>query len=84
MEDSKKGVIEYQNDHDLLIRVDEKLTGLHTKVDKVVEDHEKRIRALEDEKNRWIGKQSIIGALMGSLFALLIAGIGAWVSLRHP
>ena len=41
-----------QNDHDLLIVVHTKLDELILKVDKLTDDHEKRIRSLE--KFRWI------------------------------
>ena len=69
--DPQKGVIEYQNDHDLLIRVDEKLTGLHTKFDRLTDDHEERIRMLEREANRWIGRQSIIGGAIGATVSIV-------------
>lgn len=39
-------------DHDLLIRLDEKVDALHKKVDTLTNDHEKRIRSLE--KQRWM------------------------------
>jgi hypothetical protein len=43
---------EHQNDHDLLIRLDEKVTGMIHKLDNLTDDHEKRIRTLEIW--RWI------------------------------
>ncbi len=43
---------EITTDHDLLIRVDQKVSDLHGKVDKLTDDHERRIRVLE--KNKWL------------------------------
>lgn len=40
---------EYQTDHDLLIRLDEKVSALHPKLDKLTDDHEARIRILEQK-----------------------------------
>ncbi len=51
---------ETQTDHDLLIRLDEKLGALIQKVDGLTDDHESRIRRLE----RW-------GAIaVGALYAI--------------
>ena len=41
---------EHPPDHDLLIRLDQKVDGLTEKVSKLTDDHERRIRFLE----RWV------------------------------
>lgn len=43
---------EHPNDHDILIRLDEKVTGMVQKLDNLHDDHEVRLRSVE--KWRWI------------------------------
>jgi anti-sigma-K factor RskA len=52
------------NDHDLLIRLDEKVDGLHRKIDTLTDDHEVRIRSLE--RWRWIvvGMSAIVASVI--------------------
>jgi len=69
-----------QSDHDILIRLDENVRILHEKVGKLTDDHEDRIRKLERETNRWIGRQSTIGGAIGvgaAFIAAFISG-GKW------
>lgn len=64
------------NDHDLLIRLDQKVDTLHDKVSVLTDDHEDRIRSLE--KRVW-GASAIVSVVvtgMGWLIQLLY-------SLRH-
>lgn len=61
-----------ETDHDILIRLDERVGAMHQKVDKLTDDHENRIRHLERETNRWLGKQSILGGMIG-IFATIVA-----------
>lgn len=60
-----------QSDHDILIRLDENVRVLHEKVGKLTDDHEDRIRALEREANRWIGRQSVIGGAIGAAVSVI-------------
>jgi hypothetical protein len=57
------------SDHDLLIRLDEKVSGMVGKLDSMTNDHESRIRALE----RWRWYAAGIGTLGGTVFAPLIS-----------
>jgi hypothetical protein len=77
MSETNTDLAQYQSDHDLLVRIDERTTTLHTKVDKLTDDHETRIRTLEKEANRWIGKQSIIGGMIGVAAAFISAFVEA-------
>jgi tetrahydromethanopterin S-methyltransferase subunit G len=69
---------EYKTDHDLLIElrvvsseirrdIRELKDGTHQKLD----DHEARLRVLEGESDKWIGKQSMLGAVVGILAGLI-------------
>jgi hypothetical protein len=78
MADTTPELARYQSDHDLLVRIDERMNGMHDKVTKLTDDHEERLRILEKEANRFIGRQSMVGALIGSVFALLCALITAF------
>ena len=68
---------QYQSDHDLLVRIDERMNGMHEKITTLTDDHEARIRELERAANRFIGRQSMVGALIGCVFALICALISA-------
>jgi hypothetical protein len=61
------------NDHDLLIRLDEKVTAINAKLDGLTDDHESRIRALE--KWRWIsaGLGTAGGAGIAALLQRLLS-----------
>lgn len=43
----------------------------------VTGDHEGRIRSLEEQRNKWLGKESGVGALVGLMAGLLGAFIQA-------
>lgn len=56
--------------------VKEIVTRLEAKVDRVIDDHEKRIRILERFSNRWSGALSLVlsaGALVGAVAAIVVA-----------
>lgn len=53
-----------EQDHDRLIRIDERLARMESVITKVTDDHERRMRALE--KRQWIN----YGAVGASLAAL--------------
>ncbi len=53
-----------QSDHDLLIRVDQKVDTLHEKISLLTDDHEKRIRMVERNQWRWSGASGVIGAAL--------------------
>lgn len=60
---------EHTPDHDLLIRLDEKVTGMVNKLDKFSDDHEGRIRALE----KWRWYSAGLGATGGATLAAVIS-----------
>lgn len=64
-------------DHDLLIRLDEKVSAMHEKVNKMTDDHEQRIRTLEDQSNKWLGKQAILASAFGVIVTMISAYIRA-------
>lgn len=60
------------NDHDLLIRLDEKVETLIRKVDALTDDHEDRIRSLERQRWLFAGGASVIGTMGGWLIQFLV------------
>ncbi|MFA7121454.1 MAG: hypothetical protein WC277_08220 [Bacilli bacterium] len=56
------------SDHDLLLRIDEKTDHIV----KVVEDHEQRLRPLEAQQHRWLGRDGAIAAGVSLATALLV------------
>lgn len=48
------------SDHDILVRIDEKVDNILTRLD----DHEARIRPLETQQHKWLGRD---GAIAGGL-----------------
>jgi hypothetical protein len=58
-------LVQYHSDHDLLIRLDQKVDGMVEKIDTLTDDHETRIRALE--RQRWIivGGATVLSTLVG-------------------
>lgn len=65
-------------DHDLLIRLDENMKSLQKSINALIEantkindDHEGRIRSLEVENERTIGRQGILGAIIGGAIGLI-------------
>lgn len=59
---------EHINDHDLLIRLDERTRSMDGKLDKLTDDHEKRLRSLE----RWRWISTGMGTAGGTLISQLI------------
>lgn len=54
-----------ESDHDILIRIDQRLTTAIDGFNKDVGDHEERIRCLETNQNRFLGIIMAISAFMG-------------------
>ena len=44
------------SDHDLLVRIDEKVDYVISRLD----DHEARLRPLEAQQHRWLGRDDVI------------------------
>jgi len=44
------------SDHDLLVRIDEKVDHIIERLD----DHEARLRPLEHQHHRWLGRDGVI------------------------
>lgn len=76
------------SDHDLLIRIDEKLNNLsdsNKKIDEKLTDHEARIRAEEKHSEMQDGMISGIRStvfVFNGILVLFIAAIGIYVSVR--
>ena len=63
------------SDHDLLVRIDEKVDNIL----KMVSDHEGRIRSLEEQQHKWLGRDGVIAAILG-LIAGTISSLALWLS----
>jgi len=63
------------SDHDLLIRIDEKVDSIL----KMLSDHEGRIRSLETQQHKWLGRDGAIVAILG-LIAGSISSFVIWLS----
>jgi hypothetical protein len=71
-----------RKDHDVLIElhsdvkyVRKTLEGMEADNTRVHGEHDGRLRVLEDDKNRVVGKRELVGGFSG-LFA---GGVGAWI-----
>ncbi|KAF5071347.1 hypothetical protein DSECCO2_213310 [anaerobic digester metagenome] len=58
-----------KSDHDLLIEIHTAVYYIAEKVD----DHEQRIRPLEAQRNRWLGRDGVIVAGISAGVTLLVA-----------
>ena len=74
--------METTSDHDLLIElkttmqlVRNDIQDLKNGTSAQIHDHEVRLRALESQSNRWIGKESLVGGMIGIVASL----IAAWI-----
>ncbi len=58
------------SDHDLLVRIDEKVDNILTRLD----DHEARIRPLETQQHKWLGRDGAIiaGISIGASVAVTL------------
>ena len=65
------------SDHDLLVRIDEKVDNIL----KMVSDHEGRIRSLEEQQHKWLGRDGVIAAILG-LIAGAVSSLTLWLSGR--
>ena len=63
------------SDHDLLVRIDEKVDNIL----KMVSDHEGRIRSLEEQQHKWLGRDGVIAAILG-LIAGAVSSLVLWLS----
>ena len=63
------------SDHDLLVRIDEKVDNIL----KAVSDHEGRIRSLEEQQHKWLGRDGVIAAILG-LIAGAVSSLTLWLS----
>jgi hypothetical protein len=66
------------SDHDLLVRIDEKVDNIL----KMVSDHEGRIRSLEEQQHKWLGRDGAIAAILG-LIAGAVSSLALWLSGGH-
>lgn len=66
-------------DHDLLIRLDQKVDNLTTIVSTLTDDHEKRIRAIEKYVWKFIGSLLVVDAIMTAAIAFIIS----YISTKH-
>lgn len=57
------------SDHDLLVRIDEKVDHILTRLD----DHEARIRPLETQQHKWLGRDGAIAGGLGLVGGAIIA-----------
>lgn len=63
------------SDHDLLVRIDEKVDNIL----KMVSDHEGRIRSLEEQQHKWLGRDGVVAAILG-LIAGAVSSLALWLS----
>ena len=63
------------SDHDLLVRIDEKVDHIISRLD----DHEARLRPLEQQHNRWLGRDGVIVTAISVAVSFAVALIsGGW------
>lgn len=67
------------SDHDLLVRIDEKVDHIIERLD----DHESRLRPLEQQHNRWLGRDGAIVFAI-SLFTSLVVALLSWLTGGGP
>ena len=63
------------SDHDLLVRIDEKVDHIIERLD----DHESRLRPLEQQHNRWLGRDGVIVAGISMGVSVAVAFI-SWLT----
>ena len=62
------------SDHDILVRIDENVAG----ITKLLDDHEQRIRSLEAQQYKWLGRDGAIVAAISAAIAYitnLVSGV---------
>jgi tetrahydromethanopterin S-methyltransferase subunit G len=57
------------SDHDLLVRIDEKVDYIVSRLD----DHEARLRPLESQQYQWLGRDGAIAGGLGLIGGAIIA-----------
>lgn len=66
------------SDHDLLVRIDEKVDHIISRLD----DHEARLRPLESQRHQWLGRDGAIagglGLIGGAIITLILWLAGVW------
>ena len=63
---------EPQTDREWLMRIDGKIDNLLI----CQEDHEKRIRTVEDKQNQWIGKETVVPVIASVAVSLVSVYVG--------
>jgi hypothetical protein len=63
------------SDHDLLVRIDEKVDHIISRLD----DHEARLRPLEHQHYRWLGRDGVIVAGI-SLATSIAVALLSWLT----
>ena len=63
------------SDHDLLVRIDEKVDHIIERLD----DHESRLRPLEHQHYRWLGRDGVIVAGI-SLATSIVVALLSWLT----
>ena len=61
------------SDHDLLVRIDEKVDNILARLD----DHEARIRPLETQQHKWLGRDGAIAFAISAAVSALVAILAA-------
>ena len=64
-----------QSDHDLLVEIRQDVKYIR----EMVSDHERRIRVIEHQHNRWLGRDGMIVATISVVVSLAVALFsGGW------
>ncbi|GAB7016183.1 hypothetical protein [Methanogenium cariaci] len=69
-------------DAKLLQRIDERTEWICKAIEgqqKCDDDHERRIRAIENQQSRWLGRDGVIVTGIASLVSLLVACLATFV-----
>lgn len=64
-----------QSDHDLLVEIRQDVKYIR----ETISDHERRIRVIEQQYNRWLGRDGVIVFAI-SLFTSLVVAFISWLS----
>jgi tetrahydromethanopterin S-methyltransferase subunit B len=67
------------SDHDLLVRIDEKVDHIIERLD----DHESRLRPLEQQQNRWLGRDGAIVFAISFATSIAVALL-SWLTGGGP
>jgi len=67
--------VSVQTDHDLLVEIRQDVKYIR----ETISDHERRIRMIEQQHNRWIGRDGAIVFAI-SLFTSLVVAFFSWLA----